>query len=196
MAADKNYESHVTENGSVIENRMIPSEGTNPAEYSDILKFSNCENITVKSCVILGGKEDCIDAVRGSNYNFETLSLSPKHNGITLKGSINGANIVNVEFQSHGKDCDIELGQYDNYWYIGRPPTRNVKIIDTKSVDGKPVTVKIWDAETPQVTDSNVKIVKIPKFIWFPYFVFRAIQTRGFKNITTPVKSGDFIKTK
>ena len=98
MAADKNYESHVTENGSVIENRMIPSEGTDPAEYSDILKFSNCENITVKGCVILGGKEDCIDAVRGANYTIKNSDLYPEHNGITMKGSIDGAKLDNIVF--------------------------------------------------------------------------------------------------
>lgn len=196
MAADKNYESHVTENGTVIEGRTIPAEDTNPAEYSDILKFSNCENITVRNCTILGGKEDCIDAVRGSNYTFDTVALAPKHNGITLKGSIDTANIANVEFQSHGKDCDIELGQYDNYWYIGRAPTRNVSIIDTNAIDGKPIVIKVWDGEMPTVTGSNVKIVKIPKFIWWPYFVFRAIQTRGIKNISTPVDTNSFIKTK
>ena len=195
MSADKNYESHVQENGTHIEGRTIPADA-DPAEYSDILKFSNCENITVKNCTVLGGKEDCIDAVRGNNYTFDTVTLSPKYNGITLKGSIDTANITNVEFQSHGKDCDIELGQYDNYWYIGRPSTRNISITDTKSVDGKPIVVKVWDAKTPTVTNSNVKIVKIPIFIWWPYFVFRAIQTRGIKNIFSPVASGSFIKTK
>lgn len=196
MSADKNYESHVTENGTIVENRTIPSEGTNPGDYSDILKFSNCENITVKNCTILGGKEDCIDAVRGNNYTFNAVTLAPKYNGITLKGSIDTANIVDVEFQTHGKDCDIELGQYDNYWYIGRPPTRNVSVTNVKAADGKPVVVKLWDAEDLVVVNSNVKVIKIPKFIWWPYFVFRAIQTRGFKNITTPVNANSFIKTK
>lgn len=196
MSADKNYESHVQENGTIIENRQIPEIGIDPSEYSDILKFSNCENITVKYTTVLGGKEDCIDAVRGNNYTFESVNFTPKYNGITLKGSIDTATITNSVFHSHGKDCDIELGQYDNYWYIGRPPTRNVTIAETRATDGKPVVVKVWDAEAPTVKDSNVKIVKIPIFIWWPYFVFRAIQTRGFKNITKPVAAGDFIKTK
>ncbi len=73
MSADKNYESHVQENGTHIEGRTLPSDA-DPAEYSDILKFSNCEDITVKNCSILGGKEDCIDAVRGNNYTFDTVT--------------------------------------------------------------------------------------------------------------------------
>ena len=62
--------------------------------------------------------------------------------------------------------------------------------------DGKPVVVKLWDSTVPEVYKSNVKIVKIPKFIWWPYFVFRAAQTRGWKNVATPVSAGMFIKTK
>lgn len=195
MSIDNNYESHVQENGIVIQNRTVP-ENVSPVNYSDILKFSNCENITVKNCIISGGNEDCIDAVRGTNYTFNSVSLVPIYNGITLKGSIDIANIIDVEFQTHGKDCDIELGQYDNYWYIGRPPTRNVSIIDTSALDGKPVIIKVWDAEKPSITGSNVKIIKIPKFIWWFYFVFRAIQTRGFKNLRTPVDSKTIIATK
>jgi hypothetical protein len=193
---DINYESHVTETGTVIENRIIPTsvEG-DPLSFSDILKFSNCTDITVDKCEIQGGKEDCIDAVRGSNYTFKNTDLYPVYNGITLKGSIDGVTIDNVEFKTHGSDCDIELGQFDNYWYIGRPPTRNVIIHNVNSDDGVPVKVKLWDAVTPVVIDSNVKIIKIPKLIWFPYFVFRAIQTRGIKNIFKPVDDNTFIRT-
>jgi hypothetical protein len=79
---------------------------------------------------------------------------------------------------------------------VGRPATRHGNIINTKANDGKPVVLKLWDATTPGIVDSNIKVIKIPKIIWFPYFVFRAIQTRGLKNIFTPVQSGSFIKTK
>lgn len=194
MASDKNYESHVQEDGSVIANRTYAPE--NIGQYSDILKFSNCNNITVKDCTIEGGKEDCIDAVRGNNYTFTDTALAPKHNGITLKGSINGYTIKDVTFATHGKDCDIEVGQYDNYWYIGRKPTRNGLIENVQSTDGKPLVIKLWDATKPNIVNSNVKVIKMPIFVWWPYFVFRAIQTRGIKNIFKPVEAGAFIKTK
>ena len=196
MSADKNYESHVQENGTLIENRTIPSEGVDPATYSDILKFSNCTGITVDGCTIYGGKEDCIDAVRGELYTIKNTSLHPVHNGITIKGSIDGVLLENITFETHGKDCDIDIGQFDNYWWIGRAPTRNIVIRNVMPDDGKPVVVRLWDATDPIVENSNVKIVKIPKFIWWPYFVFRAAQTRGIKNVATPVSSTSFIKTK
>lgn len=195
MSADKNYESHASENGTVIENRTIP-DGVNPSDYSDVLKFSNCIGIVVDNCEIHGGKEDCIDAVRGELYTFKNSDLHPVHNGITLKGSIDGARIDNVTFKTHGKDCDIDIGQFDNYWYIGRQPTRNVVIHNVKSLDDKPVIVRLWDAAEPIIENSCVKIIRIPKFIWWPYFVFRAAQTRGWRNISTPVAAGTFIKTK
>jgi hypothetical protein len=62
--------------------------------------------------------------------------------------------------------------------------------------DGKPVVIRLWDATKPNIFNSNVKVVTIPKFIWWPYFVFRAIQTRGIKNIFKPVVKNTFIKTK
>jgi len=196
MAIDKNYESHVSENGTVIENRIVPEQGINPGEYSDILKFSNCTAILVDDCEIHGGKEDCIDVVRGANYTVKNSDLYPEQNGITIKGSVDGVKLDNIVFKTHGRDCDIELGQYDNYWYVGRPPTRNVVLHNIKSEDEKPVIVKVWDANVPIVENSNVRIIRIPKLIWFPYFVFRAIQTRGWSNIRKPVGNNVFISTK
>ena len=194
MATDVNFESHY-EDGTVIADRTIP-EGVNALDYSDILKFSECSNATVSNCNIEGGKEDAIDAVRGENLRIVDCSLTPHKNGITLKGSIVNYCIDEVKFLTHGSDCDMEFGQYDNYWYIGRKPTRGGIINNVNATDGKPVVIKLWDATTPTVTNSNVKIVKIPKIVWFPYFVFRAIQVRGIKNIFKPVDTGAFIASK
>lgn len=196
MATDKNYESHASENGSVIENRFIPNGGVHPLDYSDILKFSNCTGITVNNCSIYGGKEDCIDGVRGQGYTVRNTNLIPVHNGVTMKGSIDGVVLENITFETHGEDCDMEFGQFDNYWYIGRPPTRNITIRNVISADGSTVRIRLWDSETPKVENSNIKIIRIPKFIWWFYFVYRAIQTRGWKNIKTPVADGTFISTR
>jgi hypothetical protein len=197
MAADKNFESHAVEDGTLIEDRTIPPTDTGSTEYSDVLKFSNCKNITVKGCIINGGKEDCIDAVRGENYTFRDTTILPHgSNGITVKGSVDGVVLENLSFDGHGRECDIELGQFDNYWWIGRAPTRNVTIRNVQSVDGKPVILRLWDSTVPVIENSNVKVIRVPKFIWWPYFVFRAAQTRGYKNVAKPVDSSTFIKTK
>jgi len=191
--ADKNFESHYTD-GTYISNRNIP-ENAIAEEYSDILKFSNCNNVTVNNCTIDGGVEDCIDAVRGENITISDCTLSPIKNGITLKGSIVNYTIENVKFIKHGTDCHMEFGQYDNYWHIGRKPTRGGIITNVSTYDNSPVVIKLWDAKLPTVTNSNIKFKKIPMIVWWPYFVFRAIQVRGIKNIFKPVKSGAFIAT-
>ena len=196
MAADKNYESHAGEIGTVIADRTFPEIGLSALDYSDILKFSNCTDIVVDGCTIQGGKEDCIDAVRGSNYTIRNTTLLPRHNGITLKGSIDGALIENIEFDGHGADCDIDIGQFDNYWWIGRQPTRNVVIRNVCCANGSPVKVRLWDAANPVIEKSNVQIIRIPKIIWWPYFVFRAAQTRGIRNVAKPVNPTMFITTK
>jgi hypothetical protein len=33
----------------------------------------------------------------------------------------------------------------------------------------------VWDAEMPVVQNTNVKITKIPKWVWLPYFLFRRL---------------------
>lgn len=196
MAADKNYESHASEIGTVITGVGLPEQEINPLDYSDILKFSNCDDCTVDNCRIHGGKEDCIDVVRGRNYVIRNSTLFPFKNGITIKGSVDGVLLENLIFDGHGSDCDIDIGQFDNYWWIGRPPTRNVIINNVTSLSGKPVVVRLWDVADVSITSSNVQIIRVPKFIWWPYFVFRAAQTRGYKNVAKPVDSSTFIKTK
>ena len=196
MSVDTNYRSHAGEDAAVIAGINIPQQFANPLDYSDILKFSNCTNCTVDNCTVYGGKEDCIDAVRGSNYTIRNTTLFPHKTGITLKGSIDGVMLQNLSFAKHGKACDIEIGQFDNYWWIGRPATRNVIIDNVTSFDDEPVIVRLWDAADITVIASNVKIIRVPKIIWWPYFVFRAIQTRGYKNIAKPVDANTFIKTK
>lgn len=193
MSKDINYKSFAGENGILINSWENP---TDPSMYSDVMKFSNCMNVVVDGVEIHGGKEDCIDAVRGSNYLFHDLVLVPLVNGVTLKGSIDGCELKNIKISKQGKDYTIEIGQYDNYWYFGRKPTRNIKINNVSMMDGSAVKIRLWDAETPTITDSNVKISKMPKILWIWYFCFRAIQTRGFKNLFKPVQSGAFIQTK
>lgn len=160
----------------------LPNGSADPKQYDDVLKFSKCERADVSDCAIFGGTENCVDMVQGSGYAIRRSAF--KSNGgygaITAKGSLNGLLIAGCSFLDHGRKYDVELGQYDNYWKIGRKPTRGIHIINTSSMDGKPVVVQVWDSDVPRVTNSNVKIVKIPWIIWFPYFCFRALQTKFF----------------
>ena len=139
----------------------------NPLDYDDLVKASNCTGLVISGLTIPASREDSIDCVRGNGYTVQNCTVG---GSITVKGAING-------FTLYGSCVSgtIELGQYDNYWKPGRAPTQNVSILDTTSPDGSPIRVKVWDAEVPFVQNSNVKITKIPKWIWWPYFFFRRL---------------------
>ena len=138
-----------------------------PENWDDLVKCSNCTGLVVSGLTIPASREDSIDCVRGGNYTVQNCEVG---GSITVKGAING-------FTLYGSVVSgtIELGQYDNYWKPGRAPTQNVSILDSTSPDGSPIRVKVWDAETPFVRNTNARITKVPKWIWFPYFLFRRL---------------------
>ena len=142
-----------------------------PENWDDRVKCSNCIGLVISGLTIPASREDSIDCVRGSNYTVLHCTVG---GSITAKGAING-------FTLYGSVVSgtIELGQYDNYWKPGRSPTQNVSILDTTSPDGSPIRVKVWDAEVPFVQNTNVKITKVPKWVWLPYFLFRRLTNKA-----------------
>ncbi len=173
--SDKNWKSYYGNNPDTSEF----DNPSNPKEYDDIMKFSDCTNVIVQNKYVRAGSENCVDAVRGSNYTWNECQFE---NGagvstFTLKGSIN-IWAIKSSVIGKGKNTDIELGQFDNYWQPGRKPTRNGVIENCIREDGKPIQVTCWDAEPPKVINSNVKIQRVPWIIWFPYFIFRYITIR------------------
>ena len=122
MKQDNNFKSYVEEKDLVIDAWRNPDV---PSVYDDVMKFSNCQNVLVKGVEVCGGQEDCIDVVRGTDYFFQDLTLYPLKNGVTIKGSVNGWHLKNIIFDRKGSEYTIEIGQYDNYWTLSTPPTRN-----------------------------------------------------------------------
>ena len=151
----------------------------NPQDYDDIMKFSDCTNAVINGRYIVAGRENCVDAVRGANYEWRACSLASGAgvSAVTIKGSIDGWRFIGCTI-GRGKQTDIELGQFDNYWTPGRKPTRNGLIKACVSEDGSPIRVTCWNADKPEVIASNVKIRQIPWIIWFPYFCWRYLMTR------------------
>ena len=138
-----------------------------PENWDDLVKCSDVSGLVVSGLTIPASREDSIDCVRGDGYTVQNCTIG---GSVTVKGAING-------FTIYGSCVSgtVELGQYDNYWTRGRAPTQNVSILDCTSPDGSPIRVKIWDAEEPFCQNSNVKLTKIPKWIWLPYFLFRRL---------------------
>jgi len=166
--ADTNWRSYVgpKDNGLTVDSAEWQAP-LDPENYDDLVKCSNCTGLTISGLTIPASREDSIDCVRGSNYTVQNCTV---HGSVTIKGAINGLTLYGSVVSG-----TIELGQYDNYWELGRAPTQNVSILDCTSPDGSPIRVKVWDAEVPFVRNTNVKITKVPKWIWLPYFLFRRL---------------------
>ena len=165
---DTNWRSYVgpADNGIVVDAAEWQAP-LDPENWDDLVKGSNVSHLCVKGLTIPAAREDSIDFVRGKNYVVQHCKVG---GSITVKGSVNGLSLYGCAISG-----TVELGQYDNYWTKGRAPTRNVSIIDCNSPDGSPIRVKVWDAELPLVQNTNVKLTKIPKWIWLPYFIFRRL---------------------
>jgi hypothetical protein len=165
---DVNWRSYVgpQDNGRTItsEDWQAPS---NPKEYDDLFKCSNVDGLTARGLTIPASREDSIDCVRGNGYSFQSCTIE---GSVTIKGAIDGVKIYNCVISG-----TVELGQYDNYWKFGRAPTKGALLHSCCSPDDKPIRVKVWDADMPYVVSTNVKITRIPKWIWLPYFLFRRL---------------------
>jgi hypothetical protein len=121
---------------------------------------------------------------------FTGLRLNPLGpNAITIKGASSGI-LVHFYLESNGTRCDVELGQFDNYWYPGRPPTSDILLENRGPLRA---LVLLWDATEP-VTVGPHQLRRIPKFVWFPYFLFRYMQLR-LENVYRRLRKLPLIKT-
>jgi hypothetical protein len=168
---DTNWRSYVgpADNGKLVtsEDWQPPSD---PKQWDDLFKCSNVSNLTATGLVIPASREDSIDCVRGNGYSFQSCAIQ---GSVTVKGAIDGLRLYNCVISG-----TVELGQYDNYWSRGRAPTRNVRLVNCCSPDGSPIRVKLWDAEMPRIENTSVQIIKMQKWVWLPYFIFRRLTNR------------------
>jgi hypothetical protein len=166
--SDTNWRSFVgpQNNGKLVtsEDWQAPSD---PKQWDDLFKCSNVSDLAALGLTIPASREDSIDCVRGSNYLIQSCTIQ---GSVTIKGAIDGFELNNCVISG-----TVEIGQYDNYWVKGRAPTRNVRLVNCCSPDGSPIRIKIWDAELALIAGTNVKITRIPKWIWLPYFLFRRL---------------------
>jgi hypothetical protein len=177
--ADTFYRVYRDLNGVVVKDEEIES----PTLVSDPFKISNCQNVLVENCRIVGGSEDCVDQVAGRNTVLRGCRLKPiGKNGVTAKGSVDGFELNDVLFETHGSECDAEFGQHCKYDSpLGKNPTKNIRLINVRAVDGRPVVCKIWNATKPTVIGGNVKVVKVSWIVVKAYFLWRWIELHWLK---------------
>ena len=166
--SDTNWRSYVgpADNGKLVtsEDWQAPSD---PKQWDDLFKCSNVNGLIARGLTIPASREDSIDCVRGNGYSFESCTIE---GSVTVKGSIDGSSLSNCVVSG-----TVELGQYSNYWVNGSAPTRNISLVNCCSPDGAPIRVKLWDAEMPRIENTSVKVTRIPKWVWLPYFIFRRL---------------------
>ena len=165
--SDTNWRSYgPVDDGTTVDGNSWQAP-LNPLDYDDLLKASNCTGLVISGLTIPASREDSIDCVRGSNYLIQSCTI---RGSVTVKGAIEGFELNNCVISG-----TVELGQYDNYWFKGRAPTRYVRLVNCCSPDGSAIRVKLWDAEIALIAGTSVQVTRIPKWIWWPYFLFRRL---------------------
>jgi len=152
-------------------------------KFDNTLKLSSrIRDVLIANKEIYNYRQGCVDACRVSYSFLDRLTLHPFGDfGVKLKGSAVGNRFADLAFIRQAKKYEIELGQFDNYWYPGRAPTRMNSFRARPTDEGDlQVRVILWDAdETNAFSFPNLKITRVPKFVWFPYFLLRYAQLRA-----------------
>lgn len=130
--------------------------------------------------------EDCVDICRGFRLTLQSFFLHIGGvNGITVKGASADVAFTDLTLQVEPgakPTSHVELGQFDNYWYPGRAPTRRCQFSGPGFFpEQRPVEVWAWDADIASCSfdfQSGHRVTKVPAVVWFPYFLFRYTQLR------------------
>jgi len=161
---DTNWKSFV---GPQDNNRLVRSTDwlapEFPRDWDDLFKCSNVAGLEVVGLTIPASREDSVDCVRGTDYRFKSCTIK---GSVTFKGAIVGWMLSRCVISG-----TVEVGQYDNYWYPGRPPTCGGRMNECCAPDGTKIRVKLWDATPPLVMSTDIEVTRIPFPIWFPYFM-------------------------
>mgnify|MGYP001181212837 FL=1 len=150
---------------------------------SEGLKLSFCHDIVVKNSTILGGYEDCVDIVRGSNISFENCKFisqgSAQH--ITIKAGVKNVSFKKCKFinpfRSVINGACIDLGNWADYDDVDRPKTRSISIdnCSMENIRFKALYRRLY-AESPEVNSSQGFGIKVPNLF---VRIFWKMQRKG-----------------
>jgi hypothetical protein len=135
---------------------------------------------------ILGGYEDCLDVVRGKDFELRDLHMFADQRTrtfITLKGGIQGYTLRDITLEGETRwPWDVSLGDWTDYDLFPRPVMQHGNLIRVRHITGRPVRVLLRWCDKPIVHDSNIKFLRLPKgahMRWhrFEWAVRRRVQT-------------------
>jgi hypothetical protein len=138
-------------------------------EHAEAVKFSNIENASITNCVIIGGYEDCIDMVRGRNYQIfhcDLKSSAKTRTFITAKGGIENLIISKCTFWGPIKyPWDISLGDHTIYNKGKLMNMNKVLLRKLKRTDSNR-KVRVLALDCNNIThDDTVTLIKVPKLL-------------------------------
>lgn len=146
--------------------RDLTLDGTKDAET---IKGSDLVDSGAVGFDIIGGYEDCIDCVRGTNYLFANgrMRTSEKtRTFITLKGGIDTIVLRDLLLVGSCKyPWHISLGDHTIYNNGGLMNQRNIVIDNVNRPNGKKVWIFCLDSQRPRVYRGNYGVIKVPKFL-------------------------------
>lgn len=163
----------------LIENCVIDANGV-----AEGLKLSYCHDVVVKDCKIIGGYEDCVDIVRGSNITFKRckfISNNTKHH-FTIKCMVDEVRIIDCTFVNNFRTifdgAFVDLGNWADYDVDDLPKTKNIAIINC-GFENVPkwrrLIARRLYAETPKV-EGQGWIFRIPSIFVKAFWAFRRFQ--------------------
>jgi hypothetical protein len=169
----------------LIENCEIDANGV-----AEGLKLSYCSNVKVINCTIIGGYEDCVDIVRGSNILFKNckfIAKNTKHH-FTIKCMVAGVQIIDCEFVNEFNNlldgACVDLGNWADYDVEDLPKTKNIEISNCKLINfrkyKKIISRRIY-AESPLVSNTHGFVLKIPQIFVKIFWSFKRFEYKNKK---------------
>jgi len=164
------------EDGQTISNRVVAAA----PGVSEAVKASLRQRITLRSCTVTGGEEDCVDIVRGRQVvlvdcTFMASRRTRQH--LTIKGGVNTVSIANCAFVGRPRWWfDIVLGGWSDYDKLRRPKTRKVHLVNSWHVTGRRLRVLCLWAERPLVLNgTRASVIKVPTIFVKAFFAWKRL---------------------
>ena len=152
------------------------------------LKLSHSNNVTIRNTTVVGGYEDCVDIVEGSNIIFERcvfIADNTKHH-FTIKSNSKNIKIIDCTFMESFKwvfdGALVDMGNWSDYDVKELPKTKGVSIINCKLVDipwWKRILTRRLYAENAIIKNTNGFNLKVPNFIVKCFWRLRRWQSNA-----------------
>jgi hypothetical protein len=139
-------------------------DAPSPSQFDDILKISCALRVNVTNTTINsrgGNREDGVDIMRISeDIYFKNCEVGAGQKyAFTIKGGSSRITLQDVTITRPGggiERVDIDLGNFSDRDY---GPTTKITLTNVTRSDGKPVRVRVGNAEAPLIIGGNVKVL-------------------------------------